>query len=48
MSYKPLNEAGARETFSSVYIIDKTCFDDCVLFQTSILKEVRILYPLSP
>ena len=44
-------------SFPRVYIIDTTCFDECflfhaiivaALFQASALKEVRILYPLSP
>ena len=30
-SHKPLKEAAAEKSFLSVYIIDKTCFDECFL-----------------
>ena len=75
--HEPLNVAAAKKSFPSVYIIDRTCFDECflfrkitgihfflykfivsylevwwnrhvVLFETSVLKEARILYSLSP
>ena len=28
-SHKPLKIAGAKKSFSNVYIIDTTCFDEC-------------------
>ena len=31
-SHKPLKVGAAKKSFPSVYIIDKTCFDECFLF----------------
>ena len=76
VSHKLLKVAAAKRFFPSLFIIDRTYFDECFLFyvitgssiytqiyrypeayynrhvatffETSVLKEVRILCPLSP
>ena len=34
-SHKPFKVTAAKKSFSSMYIIDKTCFDLCLLFHVT-------------
>ena len=45
-SHKPLKVAAEKKSFPSVYIIDKTCFDECFLFHV-ITGRYYFLFKLS-
>ena len=43
--HKPLKVAGGKKSFSSVYIIDLTCFDECFLLHVKLSLPRGLLQP---